>query len=110
MTGRMNPRVKEPTKGETPVKSALDAVPIAPFTTFLKHQRKALVEAGKALETVFPEAFREHGEAAIKESVEGYRTLVNTTIDEIIETFEKVKIGVEKEQKEVEPKEKEPVK
>ena len=106
----MNPRMKETPKGEAPVKADSDAGPIAPFTAFLKHQRKALVEAGKALETVFPEAFREHGEAALKESVEGYRTLVNSTIDEIIETFEKVKIGSEKEQKEPELKEKEPVK
>lgn len=63
------------------------------FDAFLKHQRTALMEAGKALEAFLPDSVREHGEAAFKEAVEGYRELVNTTIDEIVEVFERAKVG-----------------
>ncbi len=67
-----------------------------PFETFVDHQRKAITEAIKALESLLPTALREHGEAAIKEMMEGYRTLFNTAIDEIVDTIEKAKVGAEK--------------
>jgi hypothetical protein len=54
-----------------------------PFETFLEHQRKAFEEAGKALESLLPETFKQHGEAAFKEAIEGYRKLFNAAMDEI---------------------------
>ncbi len=66
------------------------------FEAFVEHQRKAISEAFKALESLLPVAVKEHGEAALKEMVEGYRTLFNTAIDEIVDTIEKVKVGADK--------------
>jgi hypothetical protein len=75
----------------------------AAFDSFIEHQRKAIQEAGKAISTLLPEDFKEHGETAFKEVIESYRTLFNATIDEIIRAMEKVKIlppnGVEKVEK-----------
>jgi len=72
---------------------------------FIEHQRKALAEAGKALTALFPTKVQTHGEAAIRESVEGYRTLVNSTLDEIISVVQGAKIE-STEAKETEAKEK----
>ena len=63
-----------------------------PVETFVDHQRKAIAEASRAVESLLPDAAKEHGEAALKEMMEGYRSLFNRTIDEIVETFEKAKI------------------
>lgn len=63
-----------------------------PFDEFIEHQRKAATEAGKALESLIPAGFREHGETAVKEAVEGYRRLFNNVIDQVIGTIEKVKV------------------
>ncbi len=67
-----------------------------PIDMFIEHQRKAITEALKALESLLPVAVKEHGEAAFKELVEGYRTLFNSAIDEIVQTIEKAKVGAEK--------------
>jgi succinyl-CoA synthetase alpha subunit len=53
------------------------------FEDFIEHQKKAVQEAGKALESLVPQASREHGEAAIKEMIEGYRGLFNDVMDQI---------------------------
>ena len=101
MTTKSAPRAKEVGK-ISPVARIKEAIPEMEetnFGVFLKHQRKALVEAGKALESFLPEPVREHSEAAYKEAVEGYKTLVNSTIDDIVDRFEKVKIKVEHELK-----------
>ena len=66
------------------------------FEVFLDHQRKAISEAAQALVALLPVAFKEHGEAAVREVVEGYRTLVNSTIDEIIDTIEKARVETDK--------------
>ena len=63
-----------------------------PFDEFIDHQRKAATEAGRALESLIPEGFRDHGEAAVKEAVEGYRRLFNSVIDQVVSTIEKVKL------------------
>ena len=81
------------------IKEAVPEMEETSFGVFLKHQRKALVEAGKALESFLPEPVREHSEAAYKEAVEGYKTLVNSTIDDIVDRFEKVKIKKDHEPK-----------
>lgn len=67
-----------------------------PFDKFLDHQKKAFVEAGKAFGTLLPEGLREHGEKALKEMVEGYRTLFNSTLDEVIKTIDRARMEVEK--------------
>ncbi len=79
----------------TPVMS--DGKPVeTPFEAFVEHQRKAIMEAFKAFESLLPVAVREHGEAALKEMFEGYRNLFNSAIDELVDTIEKAKMGAEK--------------
>jgi hypothetical protein len=63
-----------------------------PFSQFVEHQKKAINEAGKALTSLLPEGVREHGETALKEMVDGYRALFNSTLDEVVKTIENVKL------------------
>jgi len=70
-----------------------------PFDNFLDHQKKALNEAGRALESLIPVEFREHGRSAFKEVVEGYRTLFNSALDEIVDNLEKAKFNADAENK-----------
>lgn len=65
--------------------------------TFMEHQRKALTETRKALESLVPVAFREHSTAAFNEAMEGYRSLFNTMIDDINDNVKKVTTRFEKE-------------
>lgn len=69
----------------------IEEVGEGPFEAFVEHQRKAFVEAGRAIENLIPVASRKHGRSAFKEFVEGYRTLFNTALDEVVEAIEKVK-------------------
>lgn len=71
-----------------------ESVPVeeTPFDSFIEHQRKAITEAGKALAALLPEEFKDHGQAAFNEVIEGYRRLFNATIDEIIAAMEKAKL------------------
>lgn len=86
-------------KVEAAAKAAVEDVKDATsLEQFLDHQRNALGEAGKALESLVPVAFREHGQAAVKEMVEGYRTLVNSTLDSLVDTVEKLKLNGDKEE------------
>ena len=98
MTTKTPPRVKKEKavsvveiEIEKPVE---DIVPVdeTMFDSFIEHQRKAITEAGKAISTLLPEEFKEHGQTAIKEVIEGYRKLFNATIDEIIAAMEKAKL------------------
>jgi hypothetical protein len=54
-----------------------------PFDKFAEHQRKAAEEAGKALESLLPPEFKEHGRIAVEEFMEGFRVLFNAAVDEI---------------------------
>ena len=63
-----------------------------PFSQFVDHQKKAITEASKALTSLLPEGVREHGDTALKEMVEGYRALFNSTLDEVVKTIEKAKL------------------
>lgn len=54
-----------------------------PFEAFVEHQRKAFDEASKAIEALLPPEFKEHGKAAVNESLEGFRVLVNAVVDEV---------------------------
>lgn len=57
--------------------------PKTPLEQFLFHQRRALEETGKALESLLPPGFREHTQAAGNEFASGFRVLVDAAIDEI---------------------------
>ncbi|MBZ0308699.1 MAG: hypothetical protein K8I82_21710 [Anaerolineae bacterium] len=61
------------------------------FENFVEHQKKAFEEAGKALETLIPPEFMTHSKAAFKESVEGFRVLVNATLDAISNEIDRAK-------------------
>ncbi len=75
---------------ETP--AVVPVVDEKPFDSFIEHQKKAIEEAGKALVSLLPEDFKEHGQSAFKEVIEGYRKLFNAAIDELIDTMEKAKL------------------
>ncbi len=85
---------KKPVTESDPSVVTLDAPEHEPTTIeeFIEHQRKAFTEAGKALLAIVPKHFQSHSEAAIKESIEGYRTLVNNTLDDIIDALQKAKL------------------
>lgn len=57
--------------------------PETPLEQFLFHQRRALEETGKALESLLPPGFREHTQAAGNEFATGFRVLIDAAIDEI---------------------------
>lgn len=59
---------------------------------FMAHQRRALEETGKALRALIPKAVEQHGKAAYKEALEGYRMLVNSVVDDVVEAIEKIKV------------------
>src|SRR5687768_7975049 len=77
--------VKEELVVTTPIAEKGDTA----FNTFLEHQRKAITEAGKALQGFIPEDAREHGQAAFNAMIEGYRELINATLDSIKAAAEK---------------------
>lgn len=60
-----------------------------PLERFFYHQRRALEETGKALEALLPPGFREHVSEAGKEFAQGFRILVDATIDELKKISEK---------------------
>lgn len=57
--------------------------PQTPLEQFLFHQRRALEETGKALESLLPPGFRQHTQAAGNEFATGFRVLIDAAIDEI---------------------------
>lgn len=57
--------------------------PKSPLETFIYHQRKALDEAGKALDALLPDGFKSHGSEAGKEFVKSFKVLVDAAITEI---------------------------
>lgn len=108
MTTKSVPRAKREPKVEEPVKPVLPTIELKPqlppvFDTFIEHQRKAITESGRAIESLLPEAFKEHGKAAVKETIEAYRELVNSVIDGVVESIEKMRITEEKVSKEEVP-------
>ncbi len=54
-----------------------------PLDAFLRHQRKALEETGKAIDALVPPGFKEHGEEARREFVKGVKVLVDAAISEM---------------------------
>jgi len=68
-------------ENETPLTDETD--PRTPFEEFLYHQRRALEETGRALESLLPEGFRKHGSQASKEFSRSFRVLVDAAMSEI---------------------------
>jgi tRNA(Ile)-lysidine synthase TilS/MesJ len=66
-----------------------DEAATSPLERFFYHQRRALEETGKALEALLPPGFREHASEAGKEFAQGFRILVDATIDELKKISEK---------------------
>lgn len=54
-----------------------------PLEQFVSHQRKAVDETAKALESLLPEGFKTHGKEAGKEFVAGLKVLVDAAIGEL---------------------------
>lgn len=77
MTDNMNHNELPPhTESEKPgVKS--------PFDQFVEHQRKALDEAGKAIDALLPDSFKEHSKESRREFVKGMKVLVDAAITEM---------------------------
>ncbi|MCK6579713.1 MAG: hypothetical protein L6Q98_16595 [Anaerolineae bacterium] len=85
-----------PTKKAAPVEEVAKVVEpvkkVTPFDEFMEHQKTSMSEFGKAVETLIPQGVRDHGEAAVRESVEGYRKFFNATLDNLIERIERAKL------------------
>ena len=77
-----------PTTGE----AVAEGSEVNNFEAFVDHQRKALAEANKAVMALLPKGVQTHAEAAIKESIEGYRNLVNSTLDDIVKFVQGAKL------------------
>jgi hypothetical protein len=60
-----------------------------PMERFFFHQRRALEETAKALESLLPPGFKEHATEASREFAKGFRILVDATIDELKKVSEK---------------------
>lgn len=60
-----------------------------PMERFFYHQRRALEETAKALESLLPPGFKEHATEASREFAKGFRILVDATIDELKKVSEK---------------------
>ena len=61
----------------------------SPLEQFLHHQRRALEETRKALDTLLPPGFKEHSRKASEEFTQGFRILVDATIDEMKKVSER---------------------
>jgi hypothetical protein len=87
------------TKRTTPIETPEVETPVKPtaFDEFVEREKKAAQEFRKAFSALLPEGVREHGDVAVKEMVEGYRNLYNSTLDDVIKMIEKAKL--EKERK-----------
>lgn len=97
MTTKAAPRTKREPKAEPESQPAVSVSELKPqlppvFDTFIEHQRKAINETGLAIESLLPEAFKQHSKTAVKETVEAYRELVNSVIDGVVESIEKMRI------------------
>ncbi|MBK8030324.1 MAG: hypothetical protein J0M07_28785 [Anaerolineae bacterium] len=54
-----------------------------PLDAFVRHQKKAFEETGKALDALLPPAFKEHSTEARREFVKGVKVLVDAAISEM---------------------------
>jgi hypothetical protein len=54
-----------------------------PLEQFIQHQRRAVEETGKALETFLPPGFKDHSSEAGRQFVQGFKVLVDAAIKEM---------------------------
>lgn len=52
-----------------------------PFNAFLRHQQRAVDEAGKAFDALLPPGFKEHGQEACREFGSGMKVLFDAALD-----------------------------
>lgn len=81
----------------TPEESAGEEEARNKFETFLHHQRRAVEETGKALESLLPEGFRTHSKRATEEFTSGLRVLVDAALEEIKKAKDEAASPVEEE-------------
>ncbi|MDZ4766933.1 MAG: hypothetical protein SGI73_20530 [Chloroflexota bacterium] len=63
--------------------SDASSAPKKPLEAFAEHQKRAFEETGKALESLLPPGFREHGDTARKEFLKGMKVLVDAAVVEL---------------------------
>jgi hypothetical protein len=68
-----------------------------PFDTFLDHQKRALDETGKAVESLLPPEFVSHAKEAQKEFLAGVKVLADSVIDELEKVAKKTEQAVKPE-------------
>jgi hypothetical protein len=61
----------------------MSETPKSSFDSFIDHQKRAFEEASKAVEALIPPDARSHGRAAVNESIEGFRVLMNSLLDDL---------------------------
>lgn len=52
-----------------------------PFNEFIRHQQRAVDEAGKAFDSLLPPGFKEHGQEACREFTSGMKVLFDAALD-----------------------------
>ena len=68
---------QDQTANETPAGEAR----ATPFGEFLRHQKRAFEETGKAVDSLLPPGFKEHGSEAGREFISGFKVLFDAVID-----------------------------
>jgi len=68
-----------------------------PFETFLDHQKRALDETGKAIESLLPPDFVSHAKEAQKEFLTGFKVLADSVIDELEKVAKKTEESVKRD-------------
>lgn len=67
---------------ETPTED-METSEKTPMEQFFYHQRRALEETRKAVESLIPPGFKEHSAEAGREFAKGFRVLIDAFIDEM---------------------------
>lgn len=82
--------MSEEQKNPQPEAEQAEPKPPTPIDQFVEHQRRALEETGKAIESLLPPDFVSHAKEAQKEFIAGFRVLADTFIDEMEKVAKKV--------------------
>ena len=82
-------------KYEEPNPEEENAEPERPLDAFFYHQRRALEETARALESLLPPGFKEHSTEAGKEFAKGFKVLVDAAMEELRRVSERSSEEVE---------------